>query len=196
MPDYSKTSIYKLCCLDPNITNLYIGSTCNFTRRKNQHKSRCNNVKDKAYNFYLYKFIRDNGGWDNWTMVEIDKISCTTKREKEKIEYEYIQKFKSDLNMRQMFDSAGICEHNRRREKCVECHGRSICEHNKIKDNCKECHGRSICEHNRRRRECKECHGSGICEHNKIKDRCKECKKTQTLKNLPSISSLSAVDMG
>ena len=34
MPDYSKCFIYKLCCRDASIEEIYIGSTCNLTRRK------------------------------------------------------------------------------------------------------------------------------------------------------------------
>ena len=37
--DYSNTIIYKLCCNDPSITEIYIGHTTNFTQRKNRHKS-------------------------------------------------------------------------------------------------------------------------------------------------------------
>ena len=41
--DYSKTIIYKLCCKDINITDIYVGHTTNFIKRKNEHKSDCNN---------------------------------------------------------------------------------------------------------------------------------------------------------
>lgn len=74
--DYSNTTIYKLCCNDPEITDVYVGHTTDFTCRKHRHKYRCNTGKDKAYNLYVYQFIRDNGGWDNWSMIEIERISC------------------------------------------------------------------------------------------------------------------------
>ena len=63
--DYSKGFIYKLCCLDVNVKHIYIGSSTNFKERKKHHKVCCNNEKQKTYNSYKYKFIRDNGGWDN-----------------------------------------------------------------------------------------------------------------------------------
>jgi hypothetical protein len=69
--DYSKGFIYKLCCLDVNVKDIYIGSSTNFKERRKGHKKRCNNEKQKSYNIYVYKFIRDNGGWDNWTMIEL-----------------------------------------------------------------------------------------------------------------------------
>ena len=41
--NYSKTIIYKIRCEDENITDIYVGSTTNFIKRKNIHKSVCNN---------------------------------------------------------------------------------------------------------------------------------------------------------
>ena len=42
MPDYSKTIIYKLINYDyPEL--VYVGSTTNFTKRKQQHKCGCSN---------------------------------------------------------------------------------------------------------------------------------------------------------
>ena len=76
MPDYSKCVIYKITCNDTSINDTYVGSTCNFTRRKSQHKTSCNNVKTNGYNIPLYKFIRDNGGWSNWIMSPIKKYPC------------------------------------------------------------------------------------------------------------------------
>jgi predicted GIY-YIG superfamily endonuclease len=37
--DYSKGFIYKLCCLDVNIKEIYIGSSTNFKQRKRHHKN-------------------------------------------------------------------------------------------------------------------------------------------------------------
>jgi len=36
--DYSKSIIYKICCNDINIIDIYIGSTTNFITRKAEHK--------------------------------------------------------------------------------------------------------------------------------------------------------------
>tara|TARA_R110000772_G_scaffold261330_1_gene379741 strand:+ start:212 stop:772 length:561 start_codon:yes stop_codon:yes gene_type:complete len=96
--DYSKSMIYKLCCKDANITDIYIGSTCNFKMRKYHHKSDCNNENSKNYNYYNYQFIRDNGGFDNFDMILIENVSCNSKRELLKIERDYIDKLKPSLN--------------------------------------------------------------------------------------------------
>ena len=39
--DYSKTIIYKIVCNDLNVKDIYVGSTTDFTKRKNKHKSCC-----------------------------------------------------------------------------------------------------------------------------------------------------------
>ncbi len=56
--------IYKLYC--DGIDGFYIGSCLNIKKRKSQHKSNCNNDKCKEYNYKVYQYIRENGGWDNW----------------------------------------------------------------------------------------------------------------------------------
>ena len=95
---YQNGSIYKLCCRDTSITDIYIGSTCNFTKRKWSHKSSCNKETGKKYNINVYKFIRDHGGWDNWDMIELIKYSCNTKRELELKEREYLELLGGTLN--------------------------------------------------------------------------------------------------
>ena len=73
MPDYNNGFIYKLCCKDVNIKEIYVGSSTNYKQRKQSHKSDCTNENSKRYNSCAYQFIRDNGGWDNWSMIEIIK---------------------------------------------------------------------------------------------------------------------------
>ena len=97
--DYSKTIIYKICCKDINIKDVYVGSTTNFRSRKNQHKTCCNNPNNKRYNLYVYQFIRDNGGWDNWQIIMIKKYTkCESKQQCLKKERKYIEKLNTTLN--------------------------------------------------------------------------------------------------
>ena len=70
--DYSKGLIYKLCSNDTDIKDIYVGSTTKFNYRKYNHKSCCHNEKNKSYNYNLYKFIRENGGWEEWNMILIE----------------------------------------------------------------------------------------------------------------------------
>ena len=83
--DYSNSTIYKLCCKDTSIKDIYIGSTTNFRQRKSQHKNCCNNENNKHYNYRLYKFIRENGGFDNWEMFMIEEFKCENKLQKLKL---------------------------------------------------------------------------------------------------------------
>jgi hypothetical protein len=98
MPNYNKSFIYKLCCKDPTITDIYIGSTTNFNRRKNQHKAACTNSNHKEHNNYKYEFIRANGGWINYDMILIQVVNVNNKRELEAKEREYIENLKATLN--------------------------------------------------------------------------------------------------
>ena len=98
MTDYSKACVYKIICKDSSITDIYIGSTINFKSRGYLHKHHCNNPNSKKYNSKAYKFIRENGGWDNWQMIKICDVKCLDKYDLRKKEGEYILSFKSTLN--------------------------------------------------------------------------------------------------
>tara|TARA_R110002049_G_scaffold213472_1_gene384918 strand:- start:34 stop:597 length:564 start_codon:yes stop_codon:yes gene_type:complete len=95
---YKNGLIYKLCCKDPTIKDIYVGSTCAFRFRKANHKSNCNNEKGKTYNSKVYQFIRENGGWENWDMIQLINYPCNTKRELELKEREYLEMLGGTLN--------------------------------------------------------------------------------------------------
>ena len=97
--DYSKTIIYKIFCKDENIIDIYIGHTVNLVARVRRHKCSCNKETNRYYNLKVYQFIRANGGWDNWSIIEINKCPCLDLKEAKIIEREYIEKFNSTLNM-------------------------------------------------------------------------------------------------
>jgi len=89
--DYSNTIIYKICCKDETIKDLYVGHTTNFIQRKYLHKTACNNINATAK---IYNTIRSNGGWENWDMIEIAKYCCkdsTEARIKEQYHYNELQ---------------------------------------------------------------------------------------------------------
>ena len=104
MPDYAKTLIYKLINYDcPDL--IYVGSTTNFTKRKQAHKERCLNTKSKKNNIKVYKTIRENGGWENWNMIKICDFPCSDRREAEKEEDRYMLELNSTLHMRRPFQT-------------------------------------------------------------------------------------------
>ena len=86
---------YKICCEDNEY--VYIGSTCNFNNRKRQHKENTNLDNEKNQQ-KVYKTIRENGGWENWKMIQIGTREQITKREAEQIEEEYRLELKAELN--------------------------------------------------------------------------------------------------
>jgi len=96
--DYSKGFIYKFVCNDITIPNTYTGSSTDWIKRKNCHKSACNNDRCPKYNLYVYQFMRANGGWNNFTMLKICDFPCQNKFELELEERKYMELLKSDLN--------------------------------------------------------------------------------------------------
>ena len=90
--------IYKIVCNDTSITDCYVGSITNIIKRRQYHKSDCNNEKSKHYNRYVYQFIRNNGNWQNWSLVLIENYSCNNKLELERRERYYIEDLKPTLN--------------------------------------------------------------------------------------------------
>ena len=102
--DYSRTVIYKLVNKeDYDNANIYIGSTTNFTKRKCEHKSDCMNENKIGYNSKKYQFIRDNGGWNEWNMIEVEKYPCTDNREAEAREEHWRIHFNAVLNTNKCF---------------------------------------------------------------------------------------------
>jgi len=59
----------------------------------------------------------------------------------------------------------GMCEHQRRGDRCKDCGGSGLCERQRQRIECKDCGGSSICKHQRQRRQCKDCDSSSLCEH-------------------------------
>ena len=96
--DYKNTVIYKIICNDTSITDSYVGHTTHFNKRRNSHKTCCNNEKSDAYNLVVYAFIRSQGGWSNWSMIEICKYPCNNKQEAELEERRFIELLNCTLN--------------------------------------------------------------------------------------------------
>ena len=81
MTNYDNSVIYKICCKDEAITDVYVGSTVNARNRKHTHKSTCNNKKSENHNAVVYRYIRDYGGWENWQFVLLEKFPCKDRQE-------------------------------------------------------------------------------------------------------------------
>ena len=97
--DYAKTIIYKLVHKDDLYDeNIYTGHTTDMRHRKHGHKACCTNPNKKEYNQKKYQYIRENGGWDEWRMIEIEKYPCKDKPEAIAREREIQTEMKAKLN--------------------------------------------------------------------------------------------------
>jgi len=67
-----KYILYKICIADYT----YIGSTRDWIQRQRNHKSNFFNANRPAYNYKLYKTIRENGGWDAIEKSPIEEYEC------------------------------------------------------------------------------------------------------------------------
>ncbi len=135
--NYSNTIIYKLCCKDLSITEIYVGSTTDFRKRRWLHKSNCNNEKSKNYNVNVYQFIRENKGWDIWDMIEIERFEAIDGNDARKRERYWVETLKATLNMQlPSRTNKEWCENNKetlaeKKKKYHETHKENIAEKKK-----------------------------------------------------------------
>ena len=98
--NYYNTIIYRIICKDLDVSDAYIGHTTNFIKRKNQHKAYCiYNTTGRKTDLKIYKTIKDNGGWDNWDMIEIEKYPCIDANEARARERYWYEQHNSTLNV-------------------------------------------------------------------------------------------------
>lgn len=136
--DFQTAFIYKIECRDPTIVQKYYGSTCGIeAKRKNCHKSNCNNPNSKIYNQSVYQFIRNNGGWKNWIFIKIKEFPCANRTELNIEEQKYILADTNALNKNRAFRTeeerfadANIISKKRSQIKIIcECGSKSSAKH-------------------------------------------------------------------
>ena len=179
--------VYKLKSNDPNIKEFYIGSSVNIKKRIAIHKSDCNNTNSAKYNYKVYKFIRENDGWDNWefeTLLEVEVISKEELRLKYERPYqldllpelndrvegrtkdEYYEDNKEDILKKQkIYNEKNKVEISKYQKKCYEDHKEEILK--KQKENYEK-HKVEILEKQREKILCEEC-GIYYTKSNKTK---------------------------
>lgn len=114
--NYQNTIIYKIVCKDVSINDIYVGHTTDFIKRKCGHKSMCNNNKK---NLKIYKTIRENGGWENWEMVEIEKYPCNNGGEARARERYWIVGLNCSMNSN--MKSASLSSYDNGKYHCEKC---------------------------------------------------------------------------
>lgn len=101
--NYKNCVIYKLVCYDTSITDCYVGATTNFKQRKSYHKNSYVNPNHQNHFCPVYIFMRENGGWNNFKMLEIEKFPCETKRQAELREEFWRKELNATLNGQQAY---------------------------------------------------------------------------------------------
>ena len=101
--DYSKAVVYRLTYND---ITYYVGSTTNMAQRKSGHKYCSTTESCSKYNMEIYKFIRENGGWGEWKMIQIESYpNCKTSDELRMYENTHYEFYKPELNSNKPFRS-------------------------------------------------------------------------------------------
>jgi hypothetical protein len=114
--NYANTVIYKIVHKeDFDNVNIYIGSTTDFTRRKTKHKYDCNKINGIGYDCKKYQYIRENGGWECFNMIEIEKYPCNDKREAEAREEYWRCHYNAQLN-----SISAYLTDEQRKNKCIK----------------------------------------------------------------------------
>jgi hypothetical protein len=96
--DYSKCMFYRLVCRDPTVKEVYVGHTTAEVDRRANHKTNCTNEKSKKYNYFVYRFIRDHGSWDNWQLIVHEKKPVKDIFEAVLQERVWVEFYKATLN--------------------------------------------------------------------------------------------------
>ena len=90
--------IYKLVCIDLSAKEIYVGSTENSKERKRKHKNNCNNVNGKHYNYRVYQYIREHGGFTNWSMIVLERFHYNETFELKARERHHMESLGANLN--------------------------------------------------------------------------------------------------
>jgi hypothetical protein len=91
-------TVYKIYCRDSSIRECYIGSTKDIKNRIAMHHRIIHDENNKQYDSKLYNFIRENGGFGNWIIEEMESFAFNDIKELREKEQEYINVLKPALN--------------------------------------------------------------------------------------------------
>ena len=108
----SNIIIYKVSCKDPQIRHCYIDTTKNIYKTRYLYKQKL--VTNKMD--FLTDFIRTNGGWDNWEIIQLEKYDCITQAELD----EKVKQWRILYNCTKMPQNAPNCTKNA--PKCTKLH--------------------------------------------------------------------------
>jgi hypothetical protein len=91
-------TVYRIFCLDPNISDSYVGYTIkSIDFRMYHHKKTCENSGYKYHHKKLYRFIRENGGFENFSFEILEKCHVTISEARSR-EQNFINIYRPTLN--------------------------------------------------------------------------------------------------
>jgi hypothetical protein len=96
--DIDNYIMYKIYPKNKELSLCYIGHTTNFVERMKHHKFQAVNESGNKSHQKHYVSIRQNGGWDEWEMVEIEEFNGKTRLEARIREQELIEENHANLN--------------------------------------------------------------------------------------------------
>ena len=133
------SGVYCIVSNDSNVQEVYVGSTEDLNKRVIDHKNRCNNKNSPKYNYNVYQFIRENGGFDNWKFIWLEMFKTDDIIFLKQLEQIWMDSFPEELLLN------GIRAYRTEEEK-IEYHteynkkNRDILnEKNKVKVPCPKC---------------------------------------------------------
>jgi len=91
-------SIYKIFCKNPEVNDIYVGSTSQLKDRIKTHRTTVNNPNNPHSGYKLYTTIKANGGWDNWNVEVLEEMENVAKIDARKKEEEWSKQLGATLN--------------------------------------------------------------------------------------------------
>ena len=82
---------------DPEIRQTYIGCTTRLLTLMSKHYCTCRTSNTPRHNVHPYRFIREHGGWNDWSYEILETIELTTIQQC-KLKRHYIEKLKATLD--------------------------------------------------------------------------------------------------
>lgn len=124
-------TIYKIICKDENIKDCYIGSTKDLNKRQIQHKNSYYTNNNNS-NCYIYKFMLNNGGFENFKFEIVEVLLCQNKNDALIREKYWMEQLKANLNSRSSYKRFNTNHAKDWRDKS----GKYSCECGKILSRC------------------------------------------------------------
>jgi hypothetical protein len=93
-----RVDIYIMKHRTDNTMSVYVGSTTDLKRRKRQHKYHCSTPTSDKHMFRMYKYVRDNGGFENWDITSLMNLINPTDTLRFTLEQHLITQYNATLN--------------------------------------------------------------------------------------------------